>query len=186
MDANLTGPGGYDALEAISGWVNVVLVTAVILVELALLQAFAVGVTTGIYYLVPLLAVGEPQGFADWRSIFQVVSATMTLPGGGVIVLSIYLMARRAQQAERRAAAIEAKAAADLEAAVTEAVAEANERAAADVAAAVAEANERAEADVAEANERAAADLAAVQAENAALKAQLERRPRRRRRPLRS
>ena len=148
MDANLDGTSGYDALGAISGWGDIVIVTAVILVELALLQAFTVGVTTGIYYLVPLLAVGEPQGFADWRSIFQVVSATVTLPGGGVIVLSIYLMARRAQQAERRAAAIEAKAAADIAAA-----------------------NERAE---------------AVQAENAALKARLERRPRRRRRPLRS
>lgn len=74
-------------------------------------------------------------------------------------MLSIYLMARRAQQAERRAAAIEAKAAAD--------VAAANERAAADIAAA----EERAE---------------AIQAEYAALKARLERRPRRRRRPLRS
>ena len=148
MDANLDGPRGYDALGAISSWGDVVLVTAVILVELALLQAFTVGVTTGIYYLVPLLAVGEPQGFADWRSIFQVVSATVTLPGGGVIVLSVYLMARRAQQAERRAAAIAEKAAAD-----------------------VAAAEERAE---------------AIQAEYAALKARLERRPRRRRRPLRS
>ena len=148
MDANLAGPRDYDAPVAISGSGDVVLVTAVILVELALLQAFTVGVTTGIYYMVPLLAVGEPQGFADWRSIFQVVSATVTLPGGGVIVLSIYLMARRAQQAERRAAAIAEKAAAD-----------------------VAAAEERAE---------------AIQAEYAALKARLERRPRRRRRPLRS
>ena len=148
MDANQAEPRGYDALGAISSWGNVVIVTAVILVELALLQAFTVGVTTGIYYMVPLLAVGEPQGFADWRSIFQVVSATVTLPGGGVIVLSIYLMARRAQQAERRAAAIAEKAAAD-----------------------VAAAEERAE---------------AIQAEYAALKARLERRPRRRRRPLRS
>ena len=148
MDANQAGPRDYDAPVAISGWGDVVLVTAVTLVELVLLQAFTVGVTTGIYYLVPLLAVGEPQGFADWRSIFQVVSATVTLPGGGVIVLSIYLMARRAQQAERRAAAIAEKAAAD-----------------------VAAAEERAE---------------AIQAEYAALKARLERRPRRRRRPLRS
>ena len=144
MDANSVGPRGYDALGAISSWGDVVIVTAVILVELALLQAFTVGVTTGIYHLVPLLAVGEPQGFADWRSIFQVVSATVTLPGGGVIVLSVYLMARRAQQAERRAAAMAERAAAAEEKVET------------------------------------------VQAENAALKAQLERRPRRRRRPLRS
>ena len=155
MDANLDSPRGYDAAGAISGWGDVALVTAVILVELALLQAFAVGVATGIYYLVPLLEVGEPQGFADWRSVFQVVSATLTLPGGGVIVLSIYLMARRAQQAERRAAAMAEKAAA------------AEEKAAADVAAA----NERAE---------------AVQAEYDALKAELGRHPRRRRRRLRS
>ena len=155
MDGRFATATGSDGLETLTGWSSVVVVVGIILVELALLQAFSVGVTTGIYYLIPLLDVGEPKSFADWRSIFQVVGATLTLPGGGLIVLSIYLMERRAQQAERRA----------------------EQRAAREIAAA----NEKAAADVAAANER----VEAVESENADLKAQLERRPRRRRRPLR-
>ena len=166
MDAGLAAPTGDDALGEISGWSGVALVMVVVLVELALLQAFSVGVTTGIYYLVPLLNVGEPKGFEDWRSIFQVASPTLTLPGGGVIVLSIYLMARRAQQAERRAAAAEANAAKAV------AAAEAN------VATAVAAAEANAATAVAAAKEQAAA----AQAKVAELQTELERRPRRRRR----
>ena len=180
MDGGFTTTTGDDGLGTLTGWSSLVVVGGIILVELALLQAFSVGVTTGIYYLIPLLGVGEPKNFADWRSIFQVVGATLTLPGGGLIVLSIYLMERRARQAERRAAAIQEKAASE--------VAAVNEKAAADVAAA----NERADkvqAQVDAAREQAStaqADAAAAREEVAALRTQLERRPRRRRRPLRS
>ena len=53
---------------------------------------------------------GRPQGFEDWLKLFQVVGPTLTLPGGSAIVLTIWLMARRAQQAERRAQQAERKA----------------------------------------------------------------------------
>ena len=148
MDANFTAPTDGDASPLFSGGSGIAVIVGIVLIELALLQVFSVASATGIYYLVPLLEVGEPKGFADWRSIFQVVSPSLTLPGGGVIVLSLYLMARRA---------------------------------ASEVAAAKSEAA-TAQAEVADANERADA----AQAEVAALRAELERRPRRRRRSIRS
>ena len=83
---------------------------AVLVVELALLQALALAVSTGIYHLVPLLDVGQPKGFANWLSIFQVVSPSLTLPGGAAIVLSTWLLARRAQRAEQMQRAAERRA----------------------------------------------------------------------------
>ena len=54
---------------------------------------------------------GRAQGFEDWLKLFQVVGPTLTLPGGSAIVLTIWLMARRVQRAERRADAAERMAA---------------------------------------------------------------------------
>ena len=112
-------PDGNDDVGAFAGWNSVAVLLAVLVVELGLLQAFALAVSTGIYHLVPLLDVGQPKGFANWLSIFQVVSPSLTLPGGAAIVLSTWLLARRAQRAEqmqraaeRRADAAEANAAA--------------------------------------------------------------------------
>lgn len=112
-------PDGDDNLAAFVGWSAVAALLVVLVVELALLQAFALAMTTGIYHLAPLLDVGQPSGFANWLSIFQIVSPSLTLPGGVAIVLSTWLLARRAQRAEqmqraaeRRADAAEANAAA--------------------------------------------------------------------------
>ena len=85
-------------------WKAVAVTLAALLVELALLQLFAIGATTGIYHLAPLLDVGSPRGFRDWLSIMQVVSATLTLPGGAAIVLSTWLAARWARMAEQQRA----------------------------------------------------------------------------------
>ena len=114
-------PDGDDNLGAFAGWNSVAILLAVLVVELSLLQVFALAVATGIYHLAPFLDVGQPSGFANWLSIFQVVSPSLTLPGGAAIVLSTWLLARRAQRAEqmqraaeRRADAAEANAAAVL------------------------------------------------------------------------
>ena len=110
MDADAM-PTDADALSGGVGWEGVAGLLGLVVVELFLLQVFAVGVATAIYHLVPLLEVGRPQGFEDWLKLFQVVGPTLTLPGGSAIVLTIWLMARRAQQAERRADAAERMAA---------------------------------------------------------------------------
>ena len=103
-------PTGADALSRRVGWEGVAGLLGLVVVELFLLQVFAVGVATAIYHLVPLLEVGRPEGFEDWLKLFQVVGPTLTLPGGSAIVLTIWLMARRAQQAERRAQQAERRA----------------------------------------------------------------------------
>ena len=82
-------------------WNALAIQLAVVLVELALLQLFAIGATTGIYHLAPQLDVGSPRGFRDWLTILQVVSATLTLPGGTAIVLSIWLASRWARNADQ-------------------------------------------------------------------------------------
>ena len=103
-------PTDADALSRGVGWEGVAGLLGLVVVELFLLQVFAVGVATAIYHLVPMLGVGRPQGFEDWLKLFQVVGPTLTLPGGSAIVLTIWLMARRAQRAERRAQQAERKA----------------------------------------------------------------------------
>ena len=122
MEPTALVPDGDDNLGAYAGWSSVAILLVVLVVELALLQALALAVATGIYHLVPLLDVGQPKGFASWLSLFQVVSPSLTLPGGAAIVLSTWLLARRAQRAEqmqraaeRRADAAEANAAAGKE-----------------------------------------------------------------------
>ena len=102
-DNDTTPPAG--ASSALAGWDAVAILVWVIIAELALLQAFAVGAATGIYHLAPLLEVGQPADFDHWLDIFQVVGPMLTLPGGAAIVLSTWLLTRRAQRAERRAAA---------------------------------------------------------------------------------
>ena len=82
-------------------WNALAIQLVVVLIELALLQLFAIGVTTGIYHLAPQLDVGSPRGFRDWLTILQVVSATLTLPGGTAIVLSIWLASRWARNADQ-------------------------------------------------------------------------------------
>ena len=166
-DKILTGDDGGDA---VAGWGMATAVLAALLLELLLLQGFAVGATTAIYHLAPLLEAGQPQGFDDWIDIFQVVGPMLTLPGGAVIVLSTWLMTRWVRRTERRAAAAEAAAAearANVAAAVAAAVAEAQ----ANAAAAVAEA--QANALAAEEKRAAAAEaVAALQAEVERLRAQ--------------
>ena len=83
-------------------WNALAILVAVVLVELALLQLFAIAATTGIYHLAPQLDVGAPRGFRDWLTILQVVSATLTLPGGAAIVLSTWLAARWGRMYEQQ------------------------------------------------------------------------------------
>lgn len=71
-------------------------------VEFALVQAVAIGLTTGVYFLIPLLETGASASFEDWRKIFQVVSPTVGISGGAGIVLSTIIYARQAQQSEAR------------------------------------------------------------------------------------
>ena len=152
-------PRDDDTLDALAGWEGAAILVWVIVVELSLLQAIGVGAATAIYHLAPLLEVGQPQDFDDWLDIFQIVGPMLTLPGGATIVLSTWLLTRRAQRAERRAAAR---------------IAAANKRA--DTAVADSEAaNKRADAGIAAANKRAEAAeaaLAASQAEVERLRAQ--------------
>ena len=154
MEPTAPVPDGDDNLGAYAGWSSVAILLVVLVVELVLLQALALAVATGIYHLVPLLDVGQPKGFDSWLSLFQVVSPSLTLPGGAAIVLSTWLLARRAQRAEQMQRAAERRADA----------AEAN-------AAAGKERIDMAEREAAAAREQAAAANAAV----AVLQAELER-----------
>ena len=113
-----------DGTEATAGWGMATAVLGALLVELLLLQGFAVGAATGIYHLAPLLEVGQPQEFEDWLDIFQVVGPMLTLPGGAVIVLSTWLMTRWVRRTERRAAAAVAEAVAESQANAANAAAE--------------------------------------------------------------
>ena len=103
-------PGGDAGVSYRNFWGATAILLATLLVELALLQLFAIGTATGIYHLAPQLDVGSPRGFRDWLSIMQVVSATLTLPGGAAIVLSTWLASRWARMAEQRADAAEQEA----------------------------------------------------------------------------
>ena len=94
-------PDGDTGVRYRDFWGALATQLAVVLLELALLQLFAIGATTGIYHLAPQLDVGSPRGFRDWLSILQVVSATLTLPGGAAIVLSIWLASRWARTADQ-------------------------------------------------------------------------------------
>ena len=151
-----------DGTEATAGWGMATGVLAALLVELLLLQGFAVGAATGIYHLAPLLEVGQPQEFEDWLDIFQVVGPMLTLPGGAVIVLSTWLMTRWVRRTERRAAAAVAEVQANAATVVAEAQANA---------AAAAKAADAAEATVVAEKKRADAAEATV----AALQAEVER-----------
>ena len=155
-DNAATAQQADEAASALAGWEGVAILVWVIVAELLALQALAVGAATAIYHLAPLLEVGRPEDFADWLDIFQVVGPMLTLPGGGAIVLSTWLLTRRAQRAERRA---EARIAAE------------KERADASIAAE----KERADTGIAAANKRAdaaEAAFAAAQAEVERLRAQ--------------
>lgn len=78
-----------------------------VVVDFIMFQAAAAGATAAIYYTVPALDSGIVRGESSWTwiRIFQIVSPTITLPGGAVAVLSSYFFARRAQQVENQARA---------------------------------------------------------------------------------
>ena len=128
-------------------------VTLLVLVEFMLVQAVAVGLTTGVYFLIPLLETGASVSFENWRKIFQVLSPTVGISGGAGIVLSSIIYARQAQKSEAGRQEEQVKRlAAEADARVAEAdarVAQAESEAA------------QARAEAAQANERAA--LAEVQ-----------------------
>ena len=147
-------PGGDAGVSYRNFWGATAILLATLLVELALLQLFAIGTATGIYHPAPQLDVGSPRGFRDWLSIMQVVSATLTLPGGAAIVLSTWLMSRWLRMADQRADSAE-----------QEAKKWHDEAVAAQASAASAQ-----------------SQISVLKAENAALQDEVERRPRQRRR----
>ena len=80
-------------------------IALLVVVDFMLFQTAAAGMTLAIYFAIPTLDAGIMRGEADWTwiKIFQIVSPTITLPGGAVTVLSSYFFARRAQEETRRA-----------------------------------------------------------------------------------
>ena len=78
-----------------------------VVVDFIMFQVAAAGATAAIYYTVPALDSGIMRGESSWTwiRIFQIVSPTITLPGGVATVLSSYFLARRAQQVENQARA---------------------------------------------------------------------------------
>lgn len=82
-------------------------IVLLVVVDFIMFQAAAAGATAAIYYTVPALDSGIVRGESSWTwiRIFQIVSPTITLPGGAVAVLSSYFFARRAQQVEAQARA---------------------------------------------------------------------------------
>ena len=80
-------------------------IALLVVVDFMLFQTAAAGMTLSIYFAIPTLDAGIMRGEADWTwiKIFQIVSPTITLPGGAVTVLSSYFFARRAQEETRRA-----------------------------------------------------------------------------------
>ena len=75
--------------------------------DFILFQAAATAATVTIYSIIPMLDDSIVRGGPSWTwiRIFQIVSPTITLPGGIVTVLSSYYFARRAQEETRRAEA---------------------------------------------------------------------------------
>ena len=73
--------------------------------DFILFQAAATAATVAIYSIIPMLDDSIVRGGPSWTwiRIFQIVSPTITLPGGIVTVLSSYYFARRAQEETRRA-----------------------------------------------------------------------------------
>ena len=80
-------------------------IALLVVVDFMLFQTAAAGMTLSIYFAIPTLDAGIMRGEADWTwiKIFQIVSPTITLPGGAVTVLSSYFFARRAQEETQRA-----------------------------------------------------------------------------------
>ena len=80
-------------------------IALLVVVDFMLFQTAAAGMTLSIYFAIPTLDAGIMRGEADWTwiKIFQIVSPTITLPGGAVTVLSSYFFARRAQEETLRA-----------------------------------------------------------------------------------
>ncbi len=66
--------GGYRTLLAAH-----LAATALVLLEFALLQALATGITSAIYALAPAPDSGAPLKFAEWERIFRVISPTITV-----------------------------------------------------------------------------------------------------------
>ena len=83
--------------------------------EFVLLQAIAIGLTTGVYLMAPALDAAAEPGFADWLKVFQIVSPTLTVTGGAAIVISSYIYAKRAQESFEIAAQAMARAEQDRE-----------------------------------------------------------------------
>ena len=75
-----------------------------VVVDFILFHTSATGMTVAIYYAIPMLDDTITRGGTGWTwiRIFQIVSPTITLPGGVVTVLSTYLYARRIQESERQ------------------------------------------------------------------------------------
>ena len=138
--------------------------------DFILFQAAATATTVAIYSIIPMLDDSIVRGGPSWTwiRIFQIVSPTITLPGGIVTVLSSYYFARRAQEETRRAEAEAQRAEAEAQKAQHEA--------------------QRADAETQKAQQEALLRQAA-EAEVQALKAQLAQAhtpPRSRRRRLRN
>ena len=67
--------------------------------EFSLLQAIAIGLTTVVYLMAPVLDASVQPGFAEWVKVFQIVSPTITVTAGAPIVISSYIYAKKAQEA---------------------------------------------------------------------------------------
>lgn len=108
---------GYSGSESLI-WVHVK-ATLVVVLEFIALQLVAVGLTSGIYSLIPLLDSEFKRGFDDWMRAFQILSPTLSISGGAAIVLSSYFFHKQAREADQRAAEANHRAAV-AEAAVAE------------------------------------------------------------------
>jgi hypothetical protein len=71
--------------------------TVLVILEFVMLQAVAVGITTGVYSLIPVLDTAAESSFGNWLRVFQIVNPTITISGGAAIVLSSIIFARRSQ-----------------------------------------------------------------------------------------
>ena len=77
--------------------------TLVVVLEFTALQLVAVGLSTGIYSLIPLLDLDFERRFDDWMRAFQILSPTLSISGGAAIVLSSYFFHKLAREADQRA-----------------------------------------------------------------------------------